>query len=129
MDVDRRAMEHWSAMGDFVFCDCFGSGTTLIAALEVGRSFCVGTEPDHSWEAAGQRLDHEIMSYIEFDDQRRKEALCGRGERSSSEGGKSFSKSKVTEGGEEGEEEAESSGRRNGGRSIDGLGVAFRCTF
>ena len=87
-----------------MFC-CFGLGTTLIAALEVGRSF-VGTEPDHrQWEAAGQRPDHEIMSYLKFDHQqaRRKAGrLCtGRGERSSSEGGKSFSKSKVTEGGEE----------------------------
>ena len=69
VDVDRRAMEHWSAMGDYVFCDGFGSGTTFLAALEVGRS-CVGTEPDHrQWEAAGQRLDKEIMSYLKFDDQ------------------------------------------------------------
>ena len=33
-DVDRRAMEHWSGMKDWIFCDGFGSGTTLIAALE-----------------------------------------------------------------------------------------------
>ena len=38
VDVDRRAMEHWGAMGDYVFCDGFGSGTTFLAALEVGRS-------------------------------------------------------------------------------------------
>jgi len=67
-DIDRRAMEHWSAMGDWVFCDGFGSGTTLIAALECGRSI-VATEPDESqWMSACARLDHEIGRCLRFDE-------------------------------------------------------------
>ena len=73
-DVDRRAMEHWSGMKDWIFCDGFGSGTTLIAALECGRSI-VGTEPDErQWESACARLDAQISNCLRFDDQQARRA-------------------------------------------------------
>ena len=56
LEIDFRAISHWSRLDDWVFADGFGSGTSLVAALRAGRS-AVGTEPDPvQFEAASQRL-------------------------------------------------------------------------
>ena len=65
--IDAKAMSHWSQPGDWVFCDGFGSGTTFVSALLVGRS-CVGTEPDPvQFEAARDRLAELVRRRIEAD--------------------------------------------------------------
>ena len=67
VEVDIKAMSHWSEVGDWVFVDGFGSGTTLIAALESGRC-AVATEPDRAqFDAAGQRLDRRIEELLHLD--------------------------------------------------------------
>lgn len=81
--LDAKAMYHWSQQGDWVFADGFGSGTTFVAALQVGRS-CVGTEPDPiQFEAARDRLSEQIRRRIEadqreFNEQRREQELEAR---------------------------------------------------
>lgn len=78
--LDAKAMTHWSQPGDWIFVDGFGSGTTFIAALQVGRCV-VGTEPDpEQFEAARDRLTEQVRRRIaedqkEVDAQRREQDL------------------------------------------------------
>ena len=60
LEIDFRAITHWSRMGDWVFVDGFGTGTSFVAALRAGRH-AVGTEPDPvQFEAAVNRLTAAI---------------------------------------------------------------------
>ena len=44
LEIDSRAMKHFSQVSDWVFVDGFGSGTALVAALREARSV-VGPSP------------------------------------------------------------------------------------
>ena len=67
VEIDQKAISHWSKFGDWIFVDGFGSGTSLIACLNERRS-CVGTEPDpDQFKAACIRLDNEIRDSLRFD--------------------------------------------------------------
>ena len=68
VEIDQRAMMHWSRHGEWVFVDGFGSGTTLVAALRSGRS-AVGTEPDpRQFQAAVLRLQDFVARAIKEDE-------------------------------------------------------------
>lgn len=67
VEIDSRAISHWSNVGEWVFVDGFGSGTSLIAALREGRS-AVGTEPDPvQFYAAVNRVTAQINTMIQAD--------------------------------------------------------------
>ena len=67
LEVDFRAISHWSRMGDWVFVDGFGTGTSFVAALRAGRH-AVGTEPDPvQFEAAVNRLAAAINVQLQAD--------------------------------------------------------------
>ena len=67
VEIDQKAIGHWSEFGDWIFADGFGSGTSLIACFNQRRS-CVGTEPDpKQFRIAGQRLDNAIRDALRFD--------------------------------------------------------------
>ena len=60
LGIDQKALTHWSRIGEWIFVDGFGSGTSIIAALRTGRH-AVGTEPDaRQFHAAVRRLQHWI---------------------------------------------------------------------
>ena len=64
LGIDQRAMQHWSRFAEWIFCDGFGSGTTMVAALRAGRS-AVGTEPDQrQFRAATRRLQEFIARAV-----------------------------------------------------------------
>jgi DNA modification methylase len=64
IEIDQKAIQHWSQHGSWVFVDGFGSGTTLIAALRSGRS-AVGTEPDHRQFVAARSRMQEMCAQLE----------------------------------------------------------------
>ena len=80
LEIDSRAISHWTNPGEWVFVDGFGSGTSIVAALREGRS-CVGTEPDPvQFEAAVNRVSAAINQALMADlaaykQQRRQERL------------------------------------------------------
>ena len=68
VEIDQRALSHFSHFGDWIFVDGFGSGTSLIACLNERRS-CVATEPDPvQWRLASTRLDVAIKEAMHFDE-------------------------------------------------------------
>ena len=80
LEIDSRAISHWSNPGEWVFVDGFGSGTSIVAAMREGRS-CVATEPDPvQFEAAVARVSAAINQALMADlaaykQQRRQERL------------------------------------------------------
>lgn len=67
VEIDQKAIGHWSSFGDWIFVDGFGSGTSLIACLNERRS-CVATEPDPvQFRIACTRLDNAIRDSLRFD--------------------------------------------------------------
>ena len=67
VEIDSTAISHWSNLGEWVFVDGFGSGTSFIAALREGRS-AVGTEPDPvQYLAAVNRVTAAINTMIQAD--------------------------------------------------------------
>jgi hypothetical protein len=67
VQLDAKALTHYSNPGDWIFVDGFGSGTSFLAALCEGRNM-VGTEPDsEQFSAAVERVTRAIAAQISAD--------------------------------------------------------------